>query len=134
MLRPNLNILFDPPKHLQSGVGIATTNAAVIESSMHALRVNAARVQTSLMIKMVSSLDASSAAYLLFGISWNSWGGCENCLGHRAGFVAKICPGAFRSGSPQDFELDWAGRVSSGGPCRASSDLAHPCARHLRRV
>jgi len=40
---------------------------------MHALRVNAVRVQTSLMIKMVSSLDAFSATYLWLRSSWNSW-------------------------------------------------------------
>ena len=99
---------------------------------MDALRVNAVRVQTSLMIKMVSSLDASSAAYLLLHSSWNAWGDRENCLAQRARFVARIRPGAFCSGSPQDFELDRAGRFGSGGPCSASSDLAHPYAHHLR--
>lgn len=98
---------------------------------MHVLRVNAARVQTPLMIKIVFSPDAFPADHLLLRTSWNSCGHRENWPGELARFMAKICPIAFDSGSPQDFELYRARRFGFCGSCSASSRVAGSQARYL---
>jgi hypothetical protein len=73
MLKLDLNIFFSPPSTFNPASALQQRMRRQ-DSAMHALRVNTARVQTPLMIKMVSSPDVFPAVYLLLHVSWNSSG------------------------------------------------------------